>query len=100
MPVVINNVEQQQCITPMEAIDVLEQGYRAWAKGDAIRRGTAFHILPTLRPDENLMFASMEGGLRAPGYYALRIQPQIGRITGSGRGESYSWKEGYHGGLV
>jgi ornithine cyclodeaminase/alanine dehydrogenase-like protein (mu-crystallin family) len=101
MPIVINNAEQEQCITPAEAVEVLEHGYRLWQRGDAIRRGTMFHILPTLRSDEQLMFSSMEGGLRAPGYYALRIQPQIGVVPGSGRQRMrYTWKVGYHGGLI
>jgi alanine dehydrogenase len=101
MPLVINNAQQEECITPAEAIEVLEHGYRLWQRGDAIRRGTVFNILPTLRRDEQLMFSSMEGGLRAPGYYALRIQPQIGVVPTSGKPRmNYTWKVGYHGGLV
>jgi hypothetical protein len=103
MPLMLNNADQEQCITAAEAVDAIEFGYAMWERGDAIRRGAMFHVLPTLRPTEALMLFSCEGGLRAPGYYALRIQPQISRLPdASGRSQRmlYTYQPGYYGGLV
>jgi hypothetical protein len=61
------------------------------------------NFLPTTRPDEFLCFSSMEGGSRGPGYYALRIKPDImswPEIDGKRRRVTYSYKPGLYGGLV
>lgn len=98
MPIVLSNAEQERCIAPVEAINAIEEGYGAWAGNDAVRRGTTMTILPTDRAEEFLLFSVMEGGIRAPGLFALRFQPQVGTVTGNVR--MYTWQPGYHGGLV
>lgn len=103
MPLLLNNAQQETCISPAEAIEVLEHGYKMWDQGHAIRRGTTVHILPTLRPNEFFMNYSMEGGLRAPGYYALRFHAQVSRLRepyGTGDKMSYTYEHRYDGGLV
>jgi hypothetical protein len=45
----------------------------------------------------------MEGGSRAPGYYALRIKPDIiswPRVNGKVRQRKYATRPGLYGGLV
>jgi ornithine cyclodeaminase/alanine dehydrogenase-like protein (mu-crystallin family) len=103
MPIFLNNAEQEQCITPAEAIAALEDGLRLFARGDAVRRPRVDCILPTTRPDEFFNFSSMEGGFRAPGYYALRIKPDIYSypiVNGIQRTVTYSYQPGLYGGLV
>lgn len=73
MPLFIDNQNQEKSITPIEVIEALEHGVRQFARGDAIRRPRIDNLLPTAKPDEYFCFSSMEGGIRDPGYYALRI---------------------------
>jgi alanine dehydrogenase len=99
----LNNDEQARAITAAEAIDVLEQGIRQMARGDALRRPRIDNLIPTSRPDEFFSFSSMEGGIREPGYYALRIKPEIlgwPRVNGAQRRVAYYGEPGWNGGLV
>lgn len=103
MPLHLNNHDQERSTKAIEAINVMEQMLRQFAKGDAIRRPRIDNFLPTTRPDEFLCFSSMEGGSRAPGYYALRIKPDImswPEVNGKRRRVTYSYKPGLYGGLV
>lgn len=103
MPLYLNNEDQAQCITPEEAIEALENGIRQFARGDAIRRPRIDNLLPTSRPDEFFCFSSMEGGIRTPGYYALRIKPDVYAwpvVDGRVRETTYSGERGKFGGLV
>lgn len=87
----------------IDAINAMENMLRNFAKGDAIRRPRIDNFLPTDREDEFLCFSSMEGGSRAPGYYALRIKPDIiswPEVNGKRRRVTYSYKPGLYGGLV
>ncbi|NIO07428.1 MAG: ornithine cyclodeaminase family protein [Deltaproteobacteria bacterium] len=73
------------------------------ARGDAIRRPRVDNLIPTNRPDEFFSFSSMEGGMREPGYYALRIKPDIiswPMINGMRRRVTYCSEPGLYGGLV
>jgi ornithine cyclodeaminase/alanine dehydrogenase-like protein (mu-crystallin family) len=99
MPIFLTNIEQEQCITPIEAVDALQNGLRQFAIGDGIRRPRIDNILPTERPGEWFNFSSMEGGIRDPGYYALRIKPDIYASTPD-RFITYSYKPGLYGGMV
>ena len=103
MPLYINNAEQAQSITPAEAIAVLEDGIRQMARGDAIRRPRIDNLIPTRRSNEWFSFSSMEGGIREPGYYALRIKPDIlawPTVDGSRRRVTYCYEPGLYGGMV
>ena len=103
MTLFLNNSDQMQCLTTAEAIDGMESGVRQMARGDAIRRPRIDNFLPTSRTDEFFCFSSMEGGIRDPGYYALRIKPDIlyWRDEGSGmRRMNHSVRPGLYGGLV
>ena len=102
MAVFLNNQEQEQSITAKEAIEVLEEGIRQMALGDAIRRPRIDNLIPTSRPEEFFSFSSMEGGIRN-GYYALRIKPDIISwpvVDGMRRRVTYCSQPGLYGGLV
>ena len=103
MTLFLNNSDQMQCLTMAEAIDGMESGVHQMARGDAIRRPRIDNFLPTSRADEFFCFSSMEGGIRDPGYYALRIKPDIlyWRDEGDGlRRMNHSVQPGLYGGLV
>ena len=103
MPLFIDNQNQEKSITPIEAIEALEHGVRQFARGDAIRRPRIDNLLPTANPDEYFCFSSMEGGIRDPGYYALRIKPEIyawPTVEGKRRETTYSYKPGLYAGMV
>lgn len=103
MPLYLSNLDQEQAITAKEAVDALENGIRQFAKGDAIRRPRFDNLIPTRRSDEFFSFSSMEGGIREPGYYALRIKPDIISwpvVNGLRRRVTYCSRPGFYGGLV
>lgn len=103
MPLFLSNEDQERCIKSAEAIDVLENAIRQFARGDAIRRPRIDNLIPTSRPEEFFNFSSMEGGTRDPGYYALRIKPDIVSfplVRGTRRRVTYSYQPGQYGGLV
>ncbi len=103
MPLYLNNNDQERCITPREAIEALENGIHQFARGDAIRRPRIDNLLPTSRPGEFFCFSSMEGGIREPGYYALRIKPEVYSwpiVDGRPRETTYSYRPGLYAGLV
>lgn len=103
MPLFLSNEAQEKAITANEAIDALEKGLRQFAKGDAIRRPRIDNFVPTRRSDQFFAFSSMEGGMREPGYYALRIKPDIiswPTINGVRRRVTYCSRPGLYGGLV
>ena len=77
MTLFLNNADQTRCITMADALNGMEAGMRQMSRGDAIRRPRIDNFLPTSRKDEFFCFSSMEGGIRDPGYYALRIKPDI-----------------------
>lgn len=103
MPLYLNNQDQERSARAIDAINVMERILRQFAHGDAIRRPRIDNFLPTLRADEFLCFSTMEGGSRAPGYYALRVKPDIvswPEVNGKLRRITYSYKPGLYGGLV
>ena len=85
MPLFLSNEDQERCIKSPEAINVLENAIRQFARGDAIRRPRIDNLIPTSRPEEFFNFSSMEGGTRYPGYYALRVKPDIVSFPGRSR---------------
>lgn len=103
MPLYLSNQNQERSLHAADAVAAVEDILRKYAKGDAIRRPRIDNFLPTTRPNEFLCFSSMEGGSRAPGYYALRIKPDIiswPEVDGKRRRVTYSYKPGLYGGLV
>src|SRR5215813_5054618 len=103
MPLFLSNQEQEKAITAKDAVDALENGIRQFAKGNAIRRPRVDNFIPTRRADQFFGFSSMEGGIREPGYYALRIKPDIiswPTINGLRRRVTYCSRPGLYGGLV
>ena len=103
MTLFLNNDHQKQCITMSAALDGMESGMRQMSRGDAIRRPRIDNFLPTRQADEFFCFSSMEGGIRDPGYYALRIKPDIlywKQHQGGRRRENHSVRPGLYGGLV
>lgn len=99
MPLYLNNADQEASITAGEANEALENALRQFALGDGIRRPRIDNVLPTSREGEWFNFSSMEGGFRRPGYYALRIKPDI-VVESAQRVVKYSYKPGLYGGLV
>jgi alanine dehydrogenase len=103
MPLYLSNDDQRRAIGIPEAIEAMERMLRLFACGDAIRRPRIDNFLPTTRPDEFFCFSSMEGGSRAPGYYALRIKPDViswPRVNGKVRQQKYATRPGLYAGLV
>lgn len=103
MPLYLSNQDQERSLVAADAVSAVEQILKKYAKGDAIRRPRIDNFLPTTRPEEFLCFSSMEGGSRGPGYYALRIKPDIiswPEIEGKRRRVTYSYQPGLYGGLV
>lgn len=103
MPLFLSNQDQEKAITAKDAVDALEKGIRQFAKGNAIRRPRIDNFIPTRRADQFFGFSSMEGGIREPGYYALRIKPDIiswPTINGMRRRVTYCSRPGLYGGLV
>jgi len=99
----LDNQDQERSITAKEAIEALEDGIHQLARGDAIRRPRIDNLIPTRRSEEFFSFSSMEGGVREPGYYALRIKPDIISwpvINGMHRRVTYCYHPGLYGGLV
>jgi alanine dehydrogenase len=103
MPIYLDNNSQRLAITAREAIEILEHGIREFAHGDALRRPRIDNLIPTSRPEEFFSFSSMEGGTKSPGYYALRIKPDIiswPMVNGMRRRVTYCHRPGLYGGLV
>ncbi len=103
MALFLNNEDQEKAIAAPEAIDALEKGLRQFANGDAIRRPRIDNFIPTAVPEQFFAFSSMEGGIRDPGYYALRIKPDIISwpiVSGMRRRVTYNSRPGLYGGLV
>jgi alanine dehydrogenase len=103
MPLFLSNQDQEKVITAKDAVDALEDGIRQFASGDAIRRPRIDNFIPTRREDQFFGFSSMEGGIREPGYYALRIKPDMiswPTINGMRRRVTYCSRPGLYGGLV
>jgi alanine dehydrogenase len=103
MALFLNNQDQAQAITAKDAVEALESGLRQLARGDATRRPRIDNFCPTSRPDEFFCFSSMEGVVRDPGYYALRIKPDVISwpvVHGMRRRVTYNTRPGLYGGLV
>jgi ornithine cyclodeaminase/alanine dehydrogenase-like protein (mu-crystallin family) len=103
MPLFLSNADQEQTITPADAIEAFENGVRQFARHDAIRRPRIDCFMPAAQPGEFFCFSSMEGTIRSPGYHALRIKPDIVSwpvVNGSRRRVSYCSRPGLYGGLV
>lgn len=103
MPLYLNNDDQERSTRVIDAINAMDRILQKFARGDAIRRPRIDNFLPTSRGDEFMCFSSMEGGSRSPGYYALRIKPDIiswPLVDGKRRRVTYSYKPGLYGGLV
>jgi ornithine cyclodeaminase/alanine dehydrogenase-like protein (mu-crystallin family) len=103
MALFLNNEDQAKAISAAEAIDALEKGLRQFANGDAIRRPRIDNFIPSVVPGQFFGFSSMEGGIRDPGYYALRIKPDIISwpvVNGKRRRVTYNSRPGLYGGLV
>jgi alanine dehydrogenase len=103
VPVFLSNTDQEICIDANEAIQALEHGLRQFARGDAIRRPRIDNVLPTPVAGEYFCFSSMEGGIRDPGYYALRIKPEVWgwrEFAGKRRKVTYASEPGLYAGLV
>jgi ornithine cyclodeaminase/alanine dehydrogenase-like protein (mu-crystallin family) len=103
MPLYLNNNDQRRVIRIPEAIEAMEHMLRRFALGDAIRRPRIDNFLPSTRRNEFFCFSSMEGGTRAPGYYALRVKPDIvswPKVDGKLRRQNYAVRPGSYGGLV
>jgi hypothetical protein len=103
MALFLNNDVQARCINFAEAIDAIENGVRQMAQGDGLRRPRIDNFMPTKLKDQFLCFSSMEGGMRDPGYYALRIKPDIKHwheVDGRMRRDTWCTRPGKFGGLV
>src|SRR4051812_1542722 len=103
MPLVLTNQDQERAFVVAEAIEAMASGLRQLAHGDATRRPRIDNYCPTGRPGEFLNFSSMEGVVREPGYYALRIKPDVMSwplVDGIRRKHTFNTRPGRWGGLV
>src|SRR6185503_12716649 len=103
VPLYLSNDDQERAISIPSALEAMERMLAQFARGDAIRRPRIDNYLPSTRPDEFFCLSTMEGGTRAPGYYALRIKPDIvswPRVGGKVRRQNYCYRPGLYGGLV
>jgi ornithine cyclodeaminase/alanine dehydrogenase-like protein (mu-crystallin family) len=103
MAIFLNNDDQEKSITPESAIDALTRGIRQLAKGDALRRPRVDNLIPTENSENYFSLSSMEGGIRDPGYFAVRLKPDIyGWVEQFGRMRetTYNTRPGLYGGLV
>jgi alanine dehydrogenase len=99
----INNNEQAASITIPEGISVLKDALRQYDLGNAIRRPRIDSLIPTKRQGEWFDMISLEGGIRDPGYYSVRLIPIIAswpKVDGIRRFSMYNTEPGTHGGLV
>ena len=103
MPLVLTNQDQERAFVVAGAIEAMASGLRQLAHGDATRRPRIDNYCPTGRPGEFLNFSSMEGVVRDPGYYALRIKPDVMSwplVDGIRRKHTFNTRPGRWGGLV
>jgi hypothetical protein len=77
MAIFLNNDEQEKSITPASAMDALAHGIRQLAEGNALRRPRVDNLIPTENPENYFSLSSMEGGIRDPGYFAVRLKSDI-----------------------
>ena len=77
MAVFLNNDDQEKSVTPEAAMEALTHGIRQLARGDAMRRPRIDNLVPTENPENYFSLSSMEGGIRDPGYFAVRMKPDI-----------------------
>jgi alanine dehydrogenase len=99
----LNNDDQEKSITAESAMDALTRGIRQLAKGDAMRRPRIDNLVPTENPENYFSLSSMEGGIRDPGYFAVRLKPDIYgwvRQFGKMRETTYNTRPGLYGGIV
>jgi len=103
MAIFLNNDDQEKSITPDGAMEALTHGIRQLARGDALRRPRIDNLVPTVNPENYFSLSSMEGGIRDPGYFAVRLKPDIyGWVKqfGKMRETTYNTRPGLYGGLV
>jgi alanine dehydrogenase len=103
MALFLNNEDQERSITAESAMDALTDGIRQLARGDALRRPRIDNLIPTDNPENYFSLSSMEGGIRSPGYFAVRLKPDIyGWVEqfGKMRETTYNTRPGLYGGLV
>jgi alanine dehydrogenase len=83
-------------------IESLQDGFAAYARGDAVRRPRIDVISPTSREGEFVRFTTADGLIRG-GYYALRFKPEVihwPEVDGVRQLASYYLRPGMHGGLI
>jgi ornithine cyclodeaminase/alanine dehydrogenase-like protein (mu-crystallin family) len=103
MAIFLNNDDQEKSITPESAMDALAHGIKQLAEGNASRRPRVDNLIPTENPENYFSLSSMEGGIRDPGYFAVRLKPDIyGWVKqfGKMRETTYNTRPGLYGGLV
>ena len=103
MALFLNNDDQEKSITAEGAMEALSEGIRQLARGDALRRPRIDNLIPTENPENYFSLSSMEGGIRHPGYFAVRLKPDIyGWVKqfGKMRETTYNTRPGLYGGLV
>jgi alanine dehydrogenase len=103
MTIFLSNDDQDKSITPDGAMDALAHGIRQLARGDALRRPRVDNLIPTDNPENYFSLSSMEGGIRDPGYFAVRMKPDIyGWVEqfGKMRETTYNTRPGLYGGIV
>ncbi len=102
MVLILDNKDIQSVLDMPSCIDVLYEGLKAYARGDAARRPRIDLFAPTSRSDEFSCFSSMEGIIRSR-YYAIRIKPDIvawPELNGLKRRVTYCSRPGLYGGIV
>lgn len=82
MPLLLSTDDTKQLITMREAIDLLDEAYRALAKHDGVHRPRSDMQVP-LRPGEDYWLATMEGASRVHGLAAIRLRSD--RFSTSGK---------------
>jgi alanine dehydrogenase len=73
LALLLSTDDTRQLITMREAVDVLEDAYRALAHREATYRPRSDLVVP-LRPGEDYWLATMEGAIRPQGVAAIRLR--------------------------
>lgn len=77
MVLLLNNEEVEKALKVEDCLRVLEQAYKDLSHAKAINRPRTHTFTPTSRQGTYHLFKTIEGGSRALGVYALRINSEL-----------------------
>ncbi|MDP2729316.1 MAG: hypothetical protein Q8O55_02380 [Dehalococcoidales bacterium] len=99
----LNNDDVKKVLTMKMTMDALEESYLQMIKGEAVCRPNIGLHIPTPDPNKTYIYADMNGGSAASGYFAIRIKNDIRYISeysGVRTEEKYCIQPGTFCGLI